>query len=685
MPGSPEQGISAPLSGKQQKLVVIAALIGVPVVIALLLLVLRNERVRATLVVGAVLLIAALALVLVAGYLAAPQGFVVPHAELFGYGALGVELVCSGYIVYRGVRAQNLLVTLMAGLQAVLVLVYELGFSHGATVRADLTVDQLSLVMVLVIAIIGGAICVYALGYMRDHQKHLDHQGSTASTSGDPARIAEALGLTRDRRHIFFSVMFIFMGAMFAVIFANRLSWLLTGWEVLTLCSFVLIGYTRTEEATKNSFKAVTINMAGGLAFSLALILLAGNAAHPIYEFDAFIATATGGTLVLPVMLVAFAGMTKAAQMPFQGWLLGAMVAPTPVSALLHSSTMVKAGVFVLIKLAPALGWSIPGAFVLIVGALSFLGCTALAISQSNAKRVLAYSTVANLGLIICCAGVGTAEAVWAAIFLLIFHAAAKALLFCCVGTAEHRFGSRDIEHLDNIFVRMPWLASCMALGMMAMFIAPFGMLVSKWAALVSIAESGHMEVLLILAFGSAMTFVFWAKWLGKVLAIGKAEEKPATKTSKTECYALACLALLLIGVTLGLPFLSDFFVMSYLQQTGATFGILSWLLSSNVLGYDNLVIMSIIFLVMLALLAVQLVRKRPVPNDTVYLAGAGSSSDERSFSNAFGEVQLSGQRNWYMEQLFGEKTLGLPATRAMVVVMTLFFVLGIIAELVTL
>jgi ech hydrogenase subunit A len=586
--------------------------------------------------------------------------------------------------VYRGIRASNYLVIVLAALQCILVLTYELGFAHGAVVATDLYVDQLSIIMALIIAIIGGAICIYAIGYMRDYQEHREHEGSHLAASGEPSRVAEALEFVRDRRHIFFAIMFLFLGAMFAVVFANRLSWFLTGWEVLTLCSFLLIGFSRTEEATKNAFKAAAINVSGGVAFSLALIVLALNTT-PIFELDALIVAATGGILVLPVMLIAFAGMTKAAQMPFQGWLLGAMVAPTPVSALLHSSTMVKAGVFIIIKLAPALGWNVPGFFVLIMGGLTFLGCTALAISQSNAKRVLAYSTVANLGLIVCCAGIGTPEAAWAAIFLLVFHAAAKALLFCCVGTAEHHLGSRDIEQLDNIFVRMPWIATFLAVGMMAMFIAPFGMLVSKWAALVSIAQSGHLELLLILAFGSAMTFVVWAKWLGKALAVGNTEEHAKHKVYKIESSALVIMTVILIGVTLALPLLSDFFVMPYLQSTGVALGVLPWITASNVLGFDNLIIMSIVFLVLMALLAVQLIRKRPASNDTVYMAGIGSDSQGRSYTNSFGKVYPAGQRNWYMENIFGEKTLGRQATILIAAIMGVFLILGIVLELMSL
>ena len=186
------------------------------------------------------------------------------------------------------------------------------------------------------------------------------------------------------------------------------------------------------------------MNLAGGLGFLVALwccALTVGT--FSFYEF-LVIGQNNPALTTLAVTALAFAGITKAAQMPFQTWLLGAMVAPTPTSALLHSSTMVKAGVFLLVKLAPVFHVSpAPAVMVMLVGGITFALCSFMAISQSNAKRVLAYSTIANLGLITACAGVGTAEAVWAACFLILFHAIAKSLLFLCVGTAEHHIGSR--------------------------------------------------------------------------------------------------------------------------------------------------------------------------------------------------------------------------------------------------
>lgn len=122
--------------------------------------------------------------------------------------------------------------------------------------------------------------------------------------------------------------------------------------------------------------------------------------------------------------------------------------------------------------------------------------------------------------MITACAGVGTAEAIWAAIFLVIFHAIAKSLLFLCVGTAEHHIGSRDIEDMDLLFERMPRLSRMMIVGIMIMFLAPFGMLVAKWATLVTFVDTRQFALLLMLAFGSAATFMFWAKWIGKLAGI---------------------------------------------------------------------------------------------------------------------------------------------------------------------
>ena len=368
------------------------------------------------------------------------------HYEAINYIMMGIEVLLALYIVIVGIKHKKYLASLFAILQTPLMIVFEFTKGHGVEVEYNMYVDRLSIIMILIIGIIGSLITVYALGYMKDFQHHHADQ--------------------KDRRPWFFFVMFLFLGAMVGLVTSNNIIWMYFFWEITSLSSFWLIGFTKTGEAINNSFRALIMNLLGGLGFAVGIVIL--GSVFGTLEFSTMLAMGSvyGDIVAIPAVFFAFAGITKAAQMPFNSWLLGAMVAPTPTSALLHSSTMVKAGVFMIIKLAPVLGMSnFAGIMTMMVGGITFLLATFAAVSQSNAKRVLAYSTIANLGLIVTCGGIGTAEAVWAGIMLIIFHAVTKSLLFLCVGTAEHNIGSRDIEDMDGLFVRMPRLAMFMMIG----------------------------------------------------------------------------------------------------------------------------------------------------------------------------------------------------------------------------
>ena len=329
------------------------------------------------------------------------------------------------------------------------------------------------------------------------------------------------------------------------------------------------------------------------------------------------------------------------------------MVAPTPTSALLHSSTMVKAGVFLLVKLAPLFMISVyPSIMVVLVGGITFALASFMAISQSNAKRVLAYSTIANLGLITACAGVGTQEAVWAAIFLIIFHAIAKSLLFLCVGTAEHHIGSRDIEDMDLLFDRMPRLARLMMLGIMAMFIAPFGMLISKWATLVSFIEMNEVALILLLAFGSAATFMFWAKWMGKLAGIAGHPENIEGTVHRSEWAATNLMAILIVLATALLPLVSNTFVMPYLEGVYAN---PTPAISSDVLWLTSVLSLVVVFLLFGGLNTKPKANTRQVD---VYLAGISVDNAARSFQNAFSKEEIASSRNMYLDGVFGESSI---------------------------
>ncbi len=610
-------------------MILIGTLILLPLVVAILLLLLKQDGVRNALVCVAAAAIAVLSVALAISYLR--TGWIA-----FSYSSEIVNICCTVFSVLLAVailsfsiKYKNILVTALAVVQLAGSLVFEFVYSKGIEVQQGLYIDSLSVIMALIIGIIGSGITVYALGYMIDFQHH-EPEGA------------------KDRRNIFFAIMYLFLSAMFVIVFANNLSWLFTGWEITTVCSFLLIGYTKTEEAINNAFRQIIFNMLGGIGFLVALYWCAINL-HTL-DFAEFIkiGLVNPSLVAVPVGFLAFAGLTKAAQMPFHTWLLGAMVAPTPTSALLHSSTMVKAGVFLLIKLAPLfLVCPAPANMVILVGGITFVLCSFMAISQSNAKRVLAYSTIANLGLIVACAGVGTAEAIWAAILLTIFHAAAKSLLFLCVGTAEHHIGSRDIESMDLLFDRMPRLARLMMLGIMCMFVAPFGMLIAKWATLVSFVDQGQIALIIMLAYGSAATFMFWGKWIGKLSGIAGSPENVEITVHKSEWVSLMIMAIIAVVACVCLPAVSNLFVEPYIHGVSQTVG--------QAITTDNLWISSILAVFVVIFLFGGLNGKSKQKRVDVYLAGVNTQNDRRMFTNSLSGESEATVRNFYLDNIFGE------------------------------
>jgi len=302
----------------------------------------------------------------------------------------------------------------------------QLGLSFG------FRMDGLAWLFALLIGGIGMLIVLYAAYYL---------------DPGDPAAR-------------FFAFLLLFMGAMLGVVLADNLLLLVVFWELTSLASFLLIGYWSHEaEARQGARMALTITGAGGLLLLGGVVLLG----HIVGSFDLEAVLASGDLIrahpLYPValLLVLAGAFTKSAQFPFHFWLPHAMAAPTPVSAYLHSATMVKAGVFLLARMYPALGgsdlwfWTVApvGLVTLLVGAY-------IAIFQHDLKGLLAYSTISHLGLITLLFGIDTRLAVVAAVFHILNHATFKASLFMAAGIIDHEAGSRDMRRLNGLWKSMP-------------------------------------------------------------------------------------------------------------------------------------------------------------------------------------------------------------------------------------
>ena len=634
----------------------IGFLILFPLVAAALLAVVKGNGARKGIVYVSAAIIAVASIAFAVTYLGSSHQLFVFSSSIVDTICTVIGVVIAVIILGFAVKYKNVLAGALALIQVIGSLAFELGMAHHIEVSAGFVVDPLIILMALIIGIIGSGICVYALGYMEDFQHH-EPEGA------------------KDRRPYFFALMFIFLSAMYLIVCSNNMLWMFTGWEITTVCSFLLIGFTKTEEAINNSFRQIIMNLLGGIGFLGGLYFTAAN--FNTLSFDTFLAfgEANPALVAAPAICLAFAGLTKAAQMPFHTWLLGAMVAPTPTSALLHSSTMVKAGVFLLVKLAPIFAVCMPAStMVILVGGFTFLFCSLMAISQTNAKRVLAYSTIANLGLITACAGVGTAEAIWAAMFLILFHAAAKSLLFLCVGTAEHHIGSRDIESMDLLFERMPKLARFMMLGIMCMFIAPLGMLMAKWGALVSFTETGNIILLIILAFGSAATFMFWAKWIGKLAGIAGTVENVEVTVHKSEWIALTLMASLIFICCVLMPLISEFIMEPYIAS------VLN-IAQGQALADDNMAIAAILTVLVFVVLIAGPGRSKARKVD-VYLAGVSVDNAKREYTNALSGVNTASARNWYLDGWFGEAKLNTFSTIFCTVLIIASFLLAAIASM---
>ncbi|MBB3019152.1 multicomponent K+:H+ antiporter subunit A [Microvirga lupini] len=271
----------------------------------------------------------------------------------------------------------------------------------------------------------------------------------------------------------FFAFLLAFMGAMLGIVLSGNLIQLVFFWELTSLFSFLLIGYWHHNASARDGARmALTVTATGGLCLLVGVLLIG----HIVGSYDLDQVLSSGGkvrssSLYLPALILVLLGaLTKSAQFPFHFWLPHAMAAPTPVSAYLHSATMVKAGVFLLTLLWPVLSGTEAWFYIVVTAGLCTLVLGAYAaIFQQDLKGLLAYSTISHLGLITLLLGLSSPLAAVAAIFHTINHATFKASLFMAAGIIDHESGTRDIRRLSGLFRFMPITATLAMVAAAAM------------------------------------------------------------------------------------------------------------------------------------------------------------------------------------------------------------------------
>jgi multicomponent Na+:H+ antiporter subunit A len=389
-------------------------------------------------------------------------------------------------------------------------------------------IDGLSLTFALIIAGIGLLVTWYSIYYMSRHKEALDN---------------------------FYIYLLLFMGSMLGLVFSDNIFVLYVFWEITSIASFLLIAYWYERKRSRSgALKSLLITVFGGLTMLAGFILLSIiTDSYSIREMISQAAIIQTHSLFIPAMILILLGaFTKSAQFPFSIWLPDAMEAPTPISAYLHSATMVKAGIYLVARLTTVFGgaaewfWLVTG-----IGLITLFYGAINAVKQTDLKALLAYSTVSQLGLIMSLLGLGSAALFWgagdagavyaiaifAAIFHIVNHAAFKGSLFMVVGIIDHELGTRDIRRLGGLMQIMPLSFLLVLIGSFSMAgLPPFNGFLSKelfFTALLNAAKMPffHMETggVILVAFAwlaSVFTFIYCMIMLFKTFGGVKSQHK---------------------------------------------------------------------------------------------------------------------------------------------------------------
>lgn len=369
-------------------------------------------------------------------------------------------------------------------------------------INLDIYLDGLALMFALIISGIGVLVVIYSIFYMSKEREAL---------------------------HNFYIYLLLFMGAMLGLVISDNVLALYTVWELTSISSFLLIAYWYERKKSRaGALKAMLITVFGGLMMLAGLIMLAMiSDTYSIREMIASVNVIQDSYLFIPAMILLLLGaFTKSAQFPFSIWLPDAMEAPTPISAYLHSATMVKAGIYLVARMTPIFGghslwfWLVAG-----IGLLTLLYGSLRAVRQTDLKALLAFSTISQLGLIMSLLGVGSAAyyfsggeqqelyalALFAALFHLFNHSTFKGALFMVVGIIDLESGTRDIRRLGGLMAIMPVTFTIAVIGSLSMAgLPPFNGFLSKEMFFTGMLQAAEVNMFTLEGFTILFPIIAW-------------------------------------------------------------------------------------------------------------------------------------------------------------------------------
>ena len=475
-----------------------------------------------------------------------PYHFGVPH--FVNEVVAGADILLLLYFGWIAVNKKSWLVGMMTILQLG-ALIYLLTIMPAGQ-QMQFMVDKLSVFMFLLINVISSLIAIFSIQYI------------------------DAENCSAFRKKYFLSIIYWFIAVMNLLVAADSMEYFFLFFELTTLASFLFIGFRKDEIGIKNAFTALWMNQIGGLAILLAIFFITYNG-YGAATFSNLLAHSSAAGILLPLALLSVAALIKGAQMPFSKWLLGAMVAPTPVSALLHSSTMVKIAPFIILRLSPALKNTPVATVVIALTAFVFLASAIGALSQDNFKRILAHSTIALLALMIMMGAVGTPATLVASLILIFFHGISKCMLFLNAGVLERVFHFKNASDMDRLGETGAFTSLVILIGFMSLLLPPFGAFMGKWFSIEALGAFAKNQAILgalviaAIAIGGALLALLYFKVLG--LLIARTGNQDIIKFEKTKpLYSVTIyilLGLLLLSVA-GFPVLMPYYFVRVAEQT---------------------------------------------------------------------------------------------------------------------
>ncbi|QKY70657.1 Na+/H+ antiporter subunit A [Lentibacillus sp. CBA3610] len=378
---------------------------------------------------------------------------------------------------------------------------YTIPWIPSAGINFTTYLDGLSLIFGLLITGVGALVVVYSIYYLSSKES-LTH---------------------------FYIYLLLFMGAMLGVVLSDNIMILYVFWELTSISSFLLIAFWyHRKRSREGAQKSLLITVAGGFAMLVGFIMMTVMTnTFSVREMIGAAGEVSDHTLFLPALLLILLGaFTKSVQFPFHIWLPDAMEAPTPISAYLHSATMVKAGIYLVARFTPVFGgdttwfWLVTG-----IGLLTLFWGAFNAIRQTDLKALLAYSTISQLGMIMSMFGMGSAalhngyspdsvvytQATFAALFHLVNHSTFKGALFMVVGIIDHEVGTRDIRKLSGLITLMPISFTIMAIGSFSMAgLPPFNGFLSKEMFFTAALDTGALSIFSLDTLGATLPVIAW-------------------------------------------------------------------------------------------------------------------------------------------------------------------------------